>query len=135
MGVVAGDLVEITWNHPTLGNGVLFAKSAEDHTIDQGGIRTTDDNNGIDGGGRMLATKNRVRWSWEFVVSNDQNVADEQGKMKALAASPDETDFTFSVINGTVWQAKGCPVGDLQVNGNAGTMSLKLAGGGELKKL
>ena len=36
MAVVGGDIVELTFNHPTLGSGIIFPKSAEDSTFDLG---------------------------------------------------------------------------------------------------
>lgn len=135
MAVVAGDLTEITYNHPTLGNGVWSPKSAEDFTFDPGGFRTNDDANQIDGAGRAIYQKNRVRWSAEGTVSWDMNSTNEIAQAEALAANPVEADFTFTHINGTVWKGKGMVVGDVQGNSNAGTMDIKISGGGKCKKI
>lgn len=132
---VGGDITEITWNHPTLGSGTLFPKAAEDSTIGLGGFVSNDDNNSVDGGGNMIDQMNRVRWSVETVISWDMNDKAELDKLIDLASNPVTADFTFSHINGTVWSGNGKPVGDLQGNGNAATMSLKIAGGGKLKKI
>ncbi len=135
MSVNGGDLVEITYNHPTLGSGVLYPKSGEGSTFDEGGIRNNDDANGIDGAGRAIFQKNRVRWSLECVISNDQNVENEAQKVRALCESSEDTTWTITHINGTVWEAKGQPVGDIQPDGNEATFTLKISGGGVMAKI
>ena len=135
MGAIGGDIKEITYNHPTIGSGVIYPKSAEDSTIDFGGLRSNDEANMIDGSGRMIDQMNRVRWSFETKVAWDNNVALELDVLCRLAASPVQTDFTFEHISGTVWGATGKPVGDLQGEGNNAVFGLKLSGGGEMKKI
>lgn len=134
MAVIAGDVTEITYNHPTLGTGTFFPKAGEDSTFDPGGLRSNDDANGVDGAGRSIKQLNRARWSFEGTIANDMNTENDLAKVAALAADPVDADWTFAHINGTVWKGKGSPVGDVGANGNAGTMSLKVSGGGELKK-
>jgi hypothetical protein len=135
MSVTGGDLIEITYNHPTLGSGVLYPKSGEDSTFDGGGFRNNDDSNGIDGGGRAIFQKNRVRWMVESTVSWEMAIANEAEKIKQLAGDPVDATWTITHINGTVWQGKGQPVGDIQPNGSAATFTLKISGGGELEKI
>jgi hypothetical protein len=132
---VGGDILEITFNHPSLGSGVIFPKSNEDSTLDPGGFRSNDDANMIDGGGNMIDQINRVRWSAETTVSWDMNSREDLEKAIALAASPVLADWTISHINGCVYSGKGKPVGDLQGNGNQATFNLKIAGSGVLKKI
>jgi len=130
-----GDIIEITYNHPTYGTGVLYPKAAEDSTYDFGGIRSSDDENQVDGAGNMIDIMNRKRWFFEDVVGNDMNTREEAEKMNDMAASPELADWTFTHINGTVYGAKGKPVGDIQVNGNAATFQLKISGGGKMAKI
>ena len=130
-----GDIIEITYNHSILGSGVIFAKSAEDSTFDLGGFSSADDSNMVDGGGNMIDTINQKRWKFGVTVSWDMNSANELEKIQKLAASPVQTDWTMSSINGTVWGGKGKPVGDYEGNGNAATFPLLLSGGGRLKKI
>lgn len=134
MAVISGDFTEVTYNHPTLGNGTFFPKSAEDSTLDTGGFRNNDDANGIDGGGRAIIQKNRVRWSFETTCAMDMVTDNDLEKITALAESPVEADWTFSHVSGTVWKGKGVPVGDQQGNGNAGTFTLKVSGGNKMTK-
>lgn len=125
---VGGDISEISYNHPTLGSGILRPKSGEDNTYDTGGIRTSDDANMVDGGGTPIWQKNRVMGFFEVVVSNDQNTQEELDKVVALAADPVPAEWTFSLLNGTVYGGVGKPVGDLQGNINQATFTLKVAG-------
>ncbi len=135
MSVIAGDVDEITFNHPEIGSGTIFPKAAEDSTFDPGGFRTDDDANGIDGSGSMIRKMNRNRWSFSGVIAWDMNVREDLDKIKKLAGHPVEATWTITHHNGTVWGGKGAPVGDVAGNGNAGTFQLKLAGGQELTKI
>lgn len=134
MAAVGGDIIEITWNHPTLGSGVVLPKSAEDSTIDPGGLRTSDDANMVDGAGNAIMQMNRVRWSFETVVAWDAE-GETLNQMAALAASNVPATWTFESVNGSTWKGYGKPVGDLQGNGNQATFTLKVSGGGVLKKI
>jgi hypothetical protein len=129
-----GDLIEITYNHPTIGSGVIFPKAAEDNTFDLGGFRSADDANMVDGGGNMIDQMNRGRWSVESLCVNDMNSQNEIERCNDMAASPVLADWTFTHINGTIYVGKGKPVGDLANNVNQSTFTLKVAGGGKLKK-
>lgn len=133
--MTGGDILEISFNHPTLGSGTIFPKSGEDSTLDPGGFRSNDDANGIAGNGAMIDQMNRVRWSLEATVAWDMNVAADLDKLKGLASSPVEAEFTIQHINGTIYGGKGKPVGDLKGNMNSATFPLKISGGGELSKI
>jgi len=135
MAVVSGDILEIGYNHPTIGTGVFLPKSAEDGTYDPGGFRTNDDANAVDGGGRAIQQMNRTRWSLETTISWDMNIVNELDVLRALASSPVDATFTITHINGAVHSALGKPVGDIQGNSNAGTISVKFSGGGLMKKI
>jgi len=129
-----GDIIEITYNHPTLGSGVIFAKSNEDSTFDLGGFRSNDDANMIDGSGTFIDQINRKRWKFSVMVAWNMNDANELEKIAQLSESSLLGDWTFSSINGTVWTGKGKPVGDYEGNGNNPTFTLVVSGGGKLKK-
>lgn len=135
MATGGGDIIEVTFNHPTIGSGTLFPKAAEDSTYDLGGIRSSDDANMVDGGGNMIDQMNRVRWSFEVPIAWDMNTNLELEKITAMAADPVPAEWTFTHINGMVYAGTGKPVGDLQGNGNAATFPLKVSGGGKLKKI
>lgn len=135
MAAVGGDILEITYNHPTLGSGTLFPKASEDSTFDPGGVRGNDDANMITGNGQSIRQLNRVRWSFDVVIAWDMNSSDEVEKLSKMAGDPDEADWTISHINGTIYSGKGAPVGDIKGNGNTATTPLKVSGGGALKKI
>lgn len=123
---VGGDIIEVTYSHPTIGQGSFFPKANEGNTFDPGGIRTADDASQIAGAGEFIAQKNRVRGSFEVVCVNDMNTRNDIEVVQQLAADPVPADYTVSVINGTVWKASGFPVGDLQADVNASTFTLKI---------
>lgn len=132
---VGGDIIEITFNHPTVGSGVIFPKAGEDSTFDTGGFRSNDDANMVAGNGEMIDQMNRVRWSLEATIAWDMNVRGDLEKLVELAESPVEAEWTITHINGTVYGGTGKPVGDMQGNGNAATFTLKISGGNKLKKI
>lgn len=133
--VVGGDITEVTFNHPTIGSGRFFAKANEDSTYDLGGFRGNDDQNMVDGGGRNIKQLNRNRWSFEVVCAMDMITAGDLEKLSALAGDPVDADWTMTHINGTVYKGTGAPVGDQQGNGNSAQFTLKVAGGGKMKKI
>ena len=132
---VGGDILEVTFNHPTIGTGVFYPKSSEDSTFDLGGFRSNDEDTGIDGSGQMIDQMNRKRPSFEVAISWDMNDKEDLEKLVELASSPIQADWTITHINGTVYGMKGKPVGDLQGNGNAATTTLKVSGGGRMNKI
>jgi hypothetical protein len=135
MAFVGGAFTEVTYNHPTLGTGVLFPKSGEDATLDLGGNRSADDANMITANGQMIDQMNYVRGSFEATIANDMSNNLEAEKINALANSPVLADWTMTHTNGAVYAGKGKPVGDIQNNANAATFTLKLAFTGKVSKI
>ena len=135
MAAVGGDILEITANHPTLGAKTFFPKSAEDSNYDLGGLRSADEANGVDGSGAMIDQMNRVRWFFEVPVVNDTNVAKELEFVKALSQDPVPADWTFTLVNGSVYGGQGKPVGDIQGNANTAVFPLKVSGGADLEQI
>ena len=132
---IAGDIIEITYNHPTLGTGVLYPKSNEDNTYDLGGFRSEDDVNMIDGSGTIIDKINRVRWSLETTISWSMESLEELRRVSELAESTQLAEWTITHASGAVHKGLGKPVGEYQANGNAATFTLKLAGSGTLRKI
>jgi len=135
MGYTGGDILEITYNHPTIGSGTIFCKSNEDGTLDMGGLRTNDDANSVTGNGRMINQMNRALASFESTIAWDMTDNDELDKIGKLAESPVLADWTISSVSGAIWGAKGKPVGDIQGNTNTALIKLKLAFENKLKQI
>lgn len=136
MAYTGGDIVEITYNHSTLGSGTFFCKAGEDATVDVGGYRSADSDDGVTADGQMIDTINAKRWSVECPpIAWDMTDVDEIQKIAALAASPILGDWTIACISGAIWSGKGKPVGDIKGATNGSTVSLKLAGSGKLKNI
>lgn len=125
----AGDVTEITVNHPTLGSFVFLPKANEGNTLDLGGFRNSDDQNMIDGAGGLIVQKNRVRASFEVVCADDMNTRQDSDFAKQLAGSPEVGEWTLTHVNGAVYGGNGVVVGDIQTDTNAGTFTLKVAFG------
>jgi hypothetical protein len=126
---VHGDIIEVAYSHPTLGSGVFSPKANEGNTFDPGGFRNEDDSNMITGNGIPMMKKNRVTSFFEIVVENDMNQDNTAVKLKQLMNSTVAADWTVTVVNGSVWAGSGFPVGDIQPDVNAGTMTLKVVSG------
>lgn len=135
MPAIGGDLTEIAFSHPTIGQGVFFPKANEDNTFDTGGFKTNDDANQIDGSGQMIKQLNRTRWIVETTVSSDMKTRKDLEKLSSLAGDPVDATFTISHVNGSVWKGTGAIVGDVQANQNTATIKVKFSGGGKLKKI
>lgn len=135
MANVAGDITEITVNHPTLGTKTFYPKAGEAFTYDLGGITSDDDAAGIDGSGGVIRKMTNKRWSAEGTIAWDANDREDLEFIDKLAANPTSADWTLSWINGTTYAGKGFPVGDVQGDTGAGTIKLKIAGGGAMKKI
>lgn len=129
-----GQIIEITYNNPDVGSGTFYPKSSEDSTYDLGGVRTNDEANMIDGSGSAIYSMNLARWSFAVKCGWDFSREDLE-TMSDLAASPSETQMTFTNINGSIYKGKGKMVGDIQGNGNTATFDLKASGGGVLQIL
>lgn len=135
MSYVGGDLIEVTWNHNTLGDGSFFIKGGEDASIDTGGFRSEDDNAAVAGDGQMIDKINRKRWSVEAPIAWDRTVKNEIEHLAELAADPLPATFTFSDPHGTIWSGYGKPVGDIVGSTQDATVPMKISGGGRLSKI
>ena len=127
-----GDIIEVTYNHPTLGTNIFSPKAAEDSTYDLGGFKGNDDANMISGSGKNIRQLNHNRWFFEVVYTWEDG---DLERMSDLAGDTVEAEWTFTHKNGTVYRGLGSPVGDIQGNGNAATFTAKISGGGILEQI
>ncbi len=135
MAAIGGDIIEVKYNHPTIGSGVLFPKAGEDSEFDPGGFRNDDSEDGIDGSGGAIYKKNRKRWKCTVTLGWDNNIRQELEKLFNIAQSSVEATWTISHVSGAVYKGLGQVVGDIKGNGNAATIPLNLAGSGLLTKI
>jgi hypothetical protein len=137
MGVVGGDIREITCNHddPAIGTRIFRVKQGADTSFDPGGLRTDDDKAGVDGGGRNVKKMTRGRWSVKTVITWDMNGVNELDALEKIAASILDADWTFEHVNGTVWAGKGTVVGEVEGNGQSAEIPIVFQGGGKLSKI
>ncbi|AGO48217.1 structural protein [Cellulophaga phage phiSM] len=130
-----GDFVEITCNHPTLGNFVFATKSDEAYTMDPGGFRSDDDAAGVTGSGDFIDKIKRVRWSFEGPLMIDLAAGTEMNSLQAISASFEQGTWTFSHITGAVFRGKGKFVGDIQIDTKESQIAAKISGGGKMEIL
>lgn len=126
-----GDCVEVVCNH--LGNTYRYSpKANESANIDRGGIRANDDASQVTSNGKMMSQLNRVRWSVEVPVANEDLTYET---LNLMAGSPSLGIWQFAMISGEIYKGTGRPVGDISTDSNAGTVSFKVAGAGILEKI
>ena len=131
-----GDILEITYNHDTVGAGTLYCKSNEDGTLDIGGFRSNDDDNASTGDGEFIDQMNWRRGSFECPpIAWNMTDAEEKSKLEAVAESSVLADWTISHIMGRIWGGKGKPVGDIPGSTNTGLITLKIAFSGKVRPL
>lgn len=128
--MTAGDIKEVAVDHPELGSRVFAFKSSEDATRRKGGYVSADNDDGITSTGTMIDVMNMKRWQMELVIGCSD---DDYDFVVDLAASPVLGTWTFQNQANKVSTGEGKPVGDIEKNDQAGTMTLKLAGGGKLE--
>lgn len=131
--VSGGDITEISWSNPSLGAGFFYPIAGEDSELDLGGFKN-DDNGVVDGAGRLINSKNRKAWMFSVPVANDPVNTQEFEAATAIAASLEETTWTFSMISGAVYTGVGTIQGEIKLNGNKATFQLKVVGGNQLKQ-
>lgn len=132
---IGGDLIEITANHPTLGNFTFATKSNESYNLDPGGKRSNDDANSISGNGTFIDQINAVRWSFEGPLMADFESGNEIENLPKLAESSDLATWTFTHISGKIWRGRGKFVGDIAIDTNTAQLTAKVSGGGILEPL
>lgn len=125
--ISAGDLRELTCEHPELGARVFEPKSGEDHNMMIGGFKSNDDDGNITSAGQRIDQKNRYPWSLEPTIGANNGDIDY---LQNCANSTIEAQWTATFANGDTRTGKGIPVGDLTENRNAGTIGFKIAGSG-----
>ncbi len=131
---VFGDILDITCTH--LGTTYRFSpKANETGNLDKGGIRGNDDVNQITSNGQMMRQMNRARWMFECPIACDTISDAELIALNIMSASPALGSWQFNLISGAIYIGQGCPVGDIATDTNAGTISLKVSGNGELQKI
>lgn len=133
--ILGGDIIEITYNHPTIGTGTFSVKAGEDASMSTGGVRTNDDASSVTSNGRNIKILNVQRWWFSLGIGWDLNDADELEVCSQLAADPIDSVFTFDHIGHSVRTGSGSIVGDLEGNSQSASIALKFSGGGRLTKL
>ena len=129
---LGGDIISITCNHS--GNKyTYYPKANETANIDKGGHRTNDDASQLTTNGQNLRAINVVRWSIDCPIAVDFVSGKEEDSLKLMSGSPIEGLWQVNHISGAIWVGKGSPVGDIQSDSNAATLTLKVSGGGTLQ--
>lgn len=132
---IGGDLIDVNWTHPTLGQGTFYAKANEDSSINIGGFVSADEDNNIDGSGTRIDQLNRMVPYMKCTAVNDMSIGTAE-QVQALASNPASATYTFTWINGHVYKlTDGKIVGAIEINVNASTFDLKIAGSNKLQKL
>ena len=130
-----GDIIEMSYNHPTLGENTFYPKAEEAFTMKKGGLMSQDEDSGVAGNGEVIDKVTRKRWSVEGPVMWRMNTVDELSILQALSADPVPAQWTFTHVNGSVWSGEGKPVGDIDGDTLESTIPVKIAGGRQLQRI
>lgn len=128
----ASDVREVVLQHPDLGEFRFSTKANESYTIDIGGQRVNDDASQITGNGQPIYQINAVRWSFEGPLIANLITGKELIDLNKITASAKEATLTIALAMGSVYTAKGMPVGDIQIDTNTAQVSMKFSGGGTM---
>lgn len=135
MGFIGGDVKDVVAQNPVLGSFRFSPKANEAFTLNKGGLRTNDDNNGVTGNGQSIRQLNRFRWSLDGPCMVDFLSGNGFDDLDQLASSPKDTTWTISLISGQIYKGTGWPVGEMPVDTNTAQVTLKVQGGGQLEPL
>lgn len=134
MATLAGDILALRCTSQNLGNVIFDVKGSESNTIDKGGFRTASDQAGITGSGRAIYKMNNNRWMAEIKCANEQSTS-AFAVAQNLCQEIEAQDWTIQHISGVIYGGKGKIVGDLNLDLNEGTFTLKIEGDGFLNEL
>lgn len=137
MSYIAGQLTQITFNHPTLGTGTFAPKSSDDSTINLGGIRSDSGVTDIAGDGQAIRKMNLHRWMVDTTIAFDSTAKSKSGLalLSALAADPAEANWKFTHVSGSVYSGSGFPVDVVDGNLGAATIKIKFEGSNTLQEI
>lgn len=132
MPITAGDVRSISIEHDELGSRIIEFKSGEDCTLKKGGFVSNDDDGNITSNGKRIDQKNMKPWEASFTIGlNDEDL----DYIQNLSANVVESTWIFTFMSGVSRSGRGTPVDPIEANEQSGTMSIKVQGSGELKKI
>lgn len=126
MSITAGDIRELAFDHRELGNRIFDVKSSDDHSYKIGGLMSDDSDDNITTTGKRI-DRLTVK-PWELEVTLGLNPGDSDFLQQATGL--DEGSVTVTFMSNEVRSGRGKPVGELSVNNQAGTITVKFQGGG-----
>lgn len=127
MGIVAGTIKELSFEHNEFGSRTFECKSGEDAGFMPGGFKNNDDDGNIGGNGTRIIQLDRYPWSLEVTILAKPG---DLVYLQNVSQSPEEATITVTFADNDVKSGTGQPVGDLQENKQTAVMSLKIAGSG-----
>jgi len=137
MAFIGSDVKEVTVNNPVSGSFSFTCKANEGSNIDLGGIRTSDDKQGISADGRRISIKGQN--CSEFVlppVAWDKLGKDELKLLTALPSVMQGSTVVVSFLDGSIFRMlNGEPVGDISADGQAATFPITFQGNAGAKQI
>lgn len=132
MAITGGDILEVSWLHPTLGAGFFYPVSGSESTFNKGGLRTND-NSPVDAAGRLIRTMNRQPGKFSLTVASDPVDSQEFDTASTIASDLAEAIWTVALINGAIYKGKGSIEGSLELDGQKSTFPLTVVCGAGLE--
>ena len=130
---VGCDFLSIGIKSSVLGSLTLYPKAGENGQIEEGGITTESDVNGLTGSGSAIYKMKVGRWVVETPpIAWNRQGSDTLSLIQAMASEIGEQDFTFTLADGKIKIGKGKIVGEVKGATFDATIPLKFEGGGKL---
>lgn len=123
--VIAGNIRQATADHPSIGGLTYEQKSTGENKLDGGGLRTTDDKNGITSAGNLIVVmqNERCQVTLEVALTTDAYKYTVQ-----TASDIVPTTYNFTYRDGSAQKFIGRPVGDIVADKQTGTMTVTIQG-------
>ena len=127
---MAGDTLELTILHPTVGSRTFAAKAGEDVTMDLGGYTSERMKNGNLSGHKSLTAK-----PWEIAgISLEALPGDGSLEfLQDVQDSPEDAEIEWTHINGHVYKGTGSLEADVKASTKDGYVPVTLTGDNKLE--
>lgn len=132
MGIRAGALRELSIDHPEFGQRVFEPKVGEDHNTQIGGFKVNDDDGNFTSGGQMIIQSDAYPWSINPTIGANDG---DHKFLQDCQSSGVEGQWNAVYANAETRTGQGIPVGDIELNQNAGTIGFTVKGSGEFETI
>lgn len=129
---MAGDTLELSFNHSVVGNRTFAVQADQGITFDIGGYQGERQVNGNLTGHKKQTAK---AWMLEGLQVEINMGNQDLEYMQEISSSPVDAVMTWQHIDGFVYKMTGSIEGEVKYDSNTGYLPLALSGNGKAKKI